>query len=236
MLKNILESKIINSAKSKNLFSSNNFRHNPILFPALRKVWTKDSPSPLTFKLRKNFHIFLEVSLDVQSYQMRPIEIPYIDSRGNKRNYQPLFLINFWTDDSAPKNRKNLLADIWSDEDIRRNSDWFIPAWRAAHRFAQDKNLKFRIFRDSFFQSDYFYNFKFIKKYRWLIPEESDWDLIDELLDKRKSLCVKELLKIGSKSPEHCKRLTQSLWTLVAMGCVKTDWTKRFGRNSFMWI
>ena len=234
----IFPAQFIGYSKSKkgHKFNSNKTRHNALLSPASTKEWLNDSPSPLTFKLRKAFHVYLEVSLDVQNYQMSPVEIPYTDSKDKKRKYHPLFLINYWTDDTAPKNRKNLLADIWSDEDIRQNSDWFIPAWRAAHRFAQYKRLNFCIFRDSFFQSDYFYNFKFAQKYRWLIANEEDWNLIDQLFEKHNKIRVCELLKIGSKSSEHRKRLTHSLWTLVAMGCVKTDWTKRFNLNTILWI
>lgn len=219
-------------------FRSDLTRHKPVLSPAPPEEWIEDSPSELTTRYRRDFHTYLKVSLDVKSYQMRPVVIPFVDSSGLRREYRPLFLLNYWTDDGAPKNRRNLLADIRSDADIRKDADWFIPAWRAASRFANYKRLDFRVFRDSFFLSDYFANMQFMDNYRWLEPHEENWRLINRILKDKNYLTFADLLQEGStnKDEDYRRRLIRSIWTLVAMGCVSADWSKRFNTKTILWL
>lgn len=216
-------------------FRSEKTHHNPLLSPAPLKEWIENSPGESTTQWRKEFHTYLEVSLEIKSYQMNPIRISFFDNNGKKCEYQPLFLLNYWTDTSAPKKRKNLIGDIWCNADIRSNADWFIPAWKAAHRFCQYKNLTFRIFRDSFFLSNYFSNIQFINKYRWNEVNESDWKFIDQILEEKNLIKISEILTFLGNDKENRLNLTNSIWTLIATGCIETDWNKPFNLDTTIW-
>ena len=217
------------------LFISDAEYHKPVLSPSTPEVWNEDSTDELTTKYRRDFHTYLEVSLDVQGYQMRPVEIPFVDARGTRRKYRPLFLLHYWDDDSAPKGRRNLLADIRCDASIRKDADWFIPAWRAASRFAHYKRLDFRVFRDSFFLSDYFSNVRFANNYRWFLPDEENWRLVNRILEKHGEMKFSKLIDLAAKDKEHKGEVIRVVWALVAMGCIGADWNKRFNGNTILW-
>ena len=210
-------------------FKSNDLHHNPLLSPAPVEEWNEDSPGGSTSARRKEFHSYLEVSLDVKSYQMRPVKIPFIDGRGNRREYQPLLLIHHW-------NYRSQLADVWNDKDIRADADWFVPAWRAAHRFARQHRLNFRLYRNSFFSSDYFHNIKFMNNYRWLEPDEKNWNMIKEILEELGVITFSTLYKIGKENKKQDGKLIRTIWTLVAMGCIQAYWDKRFNQDSELWV
>lgn len=170
------------------------------------------------------------------NYQMRPVTIPFIDAKGIRREYQPLCLLNYWRDSTTPKSQKNLLADVWCNEDIRANADWLIPAWRAAHRFAQYKRLEFRMFRDTFFLSDYFHNVKFTSRYTFLDVPKKDWILIETTIEEKQIVNFSELLDLAATNKEHRGNLIRYIWTLVSKGVVDADWNKRFNADTELWI
>lgn len=213
------------------------FDHSPALSPAKPEVWTGNAKNALTAHLRGEFHTYLEVSLGVQSYQMKPVKIPFTDKNGQSREYQPLFILQYWGDCRRPVARhRYLLGDIRSDEDIRGRADRFIPAWQAASRWAIRNGFNFRVFRDSFFLSDYFSNVKFMRNYWRLDPDEKNWRLVNRILEERKEIKFSELIKYAGDNKEDQGRLIRAVWTLVSMGCIGADWQKRFNQNTVLWL
>lgn len=105
---------------------------------------------------RELFPTYIRASYDFKFYQLYPTEISFIDPLAQPKIYRPLALLTFWDGIFSPKNRKSLLIDIRSDREIREKADFLIPAYRAAQRFSQRRKVRFKIFRDSFFRSDYF--------------------------------------------------------------------------------
>ncbi|HRH46856.1 MAG TPA: hypothetical protein PKY82_34740 [Pyrinomonadaceae bacterium] len=146
--------------------------------------WKSDAPTinwisepginQKTKALRELFSVYIKVSLNYLHYQFQRISIPYFDRTGKKRNYQPLGLLTYWESVLPPRNRKCLLIDVWSDSQIKENSEWLIPAFRAANHFAVRRKLRFRVFRDDFFIGDTFSNMIFIEPYMNLKVEETD--------------------------------------------------------------
>lgn len=219
--------------KKGHRFRSDKTYHEALSSPAPLEQWLDDSPSEITSGWRQEFHIYLEVSLSIKGYQMCPVSIPFVDRKGMRCEYQPLCILHYWTDGTTPKDVRSMLVDIRSDSDIRADADWFIPAWQTAHRFAQYKRLKFKVFRDKFFLSDYFHNVKFTSDYRWLEMNEADWLSIDSIVAKRKNIKVEDLLDSGAgNNDDHCLRLERSVWTLVSKGCLGANWNRKFTLNT----
>lgn len=195
-----------------------------------------DNLSELTKKWRKDFKVYLQASLDFKFYQMRPVSIPFVDYRGVRRVYEPAALLTYRNDDLSPKNRRSLLIDVWSDESIRSQSDILFPAFRAANRFAVKRRLRFKVFRDEFFLSDYFFNLTFIKCYIAHQPEDENWELIERILREKRIINFSELIDLLPRADKFKRgRIIFDIWVLVGMGEIGIDWNKRFNRNTLLW-
>jgi hypothetical protein len=209
--------------------------------------WRYDAPldcwlsridlSETTRRWRSEFPIYLRASLNFKFYQMNPVELPFTDRVGKRQIYRPLSLLTYWDDDFSPKNRKPLLIDIWSDEDIRSNADFLIPAFRAANRFTQKRKLRFKLFHDSFFLSDYFFNLLFICPYRLHKPEQENRNTIIGIMKEKRVTTLSELIELLPATDEqHLNRLIFDTWVLVVMRELKTDWNKRFNQETVLRI
>lgn len=267
MLKEVKNNKSENSVRSSVSSKSNSFQesaniHRTGNFIGYRQVaktrifrakteefvpWTDDAPvecwlpgtdlSETTRRWRTEFPIYLRASLNFKFYQMNPVELPFIDRLRNRQVYRPLSLLTYWDDHFSPKNRKSLLIDIWSDKDIRSNADFLIPAFRAAHRFAQKRKLRFKVFRDWFFLSDYFFNLSFISSYIPHAPENGHWDIIMRIMKEKRVVKVSELIELfPARNEQHRNRLIFDTWILVGMRELKTDWNKRFNQETVLQI
>lgn len=210
-----------------------------------RLPWRDDAPTEewlagenlneTTRRWRKDFKVYLQAGLDFKFYQMRPVRIPFIDRHGVRRVYEPLALLTYRNDDLSPRNQGSLLIDVRSDDDIRKQSDFLIPAFRAANRFAVKRRLRFKIFRDEFFQSDYFFNLTFIKRYITHQPEEENWRLIEGILRKKQIVNFSDLIDLLPTDKYRRGRIIFDTWVLVAMGEIETDWNKRFNQDTLLW-
>lgn len=197
---------------------------------------TEKRLSPLTIKFRKDFKFYLRATAHFRFYQIKPIKIPFIDSIGKKRKYQPAALLTYRNDGLFPFKLPPLLIDIWSDEDINRHKSILHPAFRAANHFALSRNLSFRVFHNEFFLSDYFFNLHFISKYCPYSPAEENWNTIKKIFNDKQILNFSELIELfPAKNSEHLGRLIFDTWILVARGIIRTDWNKRFHKDTILW-
>lgn len=192
----------------------------------------------MTIRWRSEFQIFTDTTNYFKYYQLHPLKIPFIDINGKRRFYEPLVLLTFWDDHLSPRNRPSVLADVRSDAEIKSNAEFLIPAFRAAHRFAQRRKLCFRIFRNRFFASQYFLNLAFIKPYRILSIDPDNRILIKDTLkqfNKVKMSQFIDLLRISLSTNEE-KQIIQDIWVLIQQGEIKTNWNKPFGEDSILWV
>ena len=224
--------------KKRRVFKSKSPHFLPFKREAPPELWASNNDvGDWTKRWRSEFHIFIKGSLAFKSYQMNPVEIPFIDHYGNQQIYKPLALLHYWDDDFSPKNRKSLLIDIWSNADIRAQADFLIPAFRQANHFCIRRKLRFKIFRDDFFTSELFSNLKFTRRPLLSNPTEENREIIMKIMKEKRIVNFSELIELFPASDkEHLGRLIFDTWSLVARGNIKTNWNKGFHQDSLIWI
>ncbi len=216
------------SISSKNLPDAQRIYH-PVVKKASESEWLRNSPNQEIEDKRKLFHNYLCVNHDVNIYRLRPFDIHFKDKKGFDRTYKPFLSIRY---------RYGLMeiADVLTDSYIRENSDWFIAVWKIMNQYAISNGQIFRIYRDKFFESDYFYNVQFIKGFYLDEPNEEYRDLIKFILDAHGVTKISTVLRIGSHTEKQRRKLIRTIWTLVGMGCVQTDWNKKFDHDTEIFI
>ncbi|MGI8545549.1 MAG: hypothetical protein ACR2MD_18995, partial [Aridibacter sp.] len=92
--------------------------------------------SRLTKQFRLDFRLYIKSSYAFRYLQMRPVQIPFTDTLGKERTYEPLALLKRDNIRGVPARPLFYLIDVWSDADINRHKSILHPAFRIANRFA----------------------------------------------------------------------------------------------------
>lgn len=223
--------------KQRQYFSEKR-KHIPWQSDALPEDWLlEEGLSDQTIQFRKNFKTFLQASLNFDFYQLRPVKIPFTNKSKRKQLYQPLALLTYRNDEGFPFTLPNLLIDIWCNEDIERNKSILHPAFRAANHFALSRKLNFQVYRDKFFQSDYFTNLAFIKRFVTQTLEEDNQRLIMKIFREKHIINLSKLIELfNTNDANHLGRLVRDVWILVSWGLLKTDWQMKFHKNTVLWL
>lgn len=200
--------------------------------------WIRGSTNELTIRWRSEFQTFIDSTNDFKFYQLFPVKIPYKKENGKQVNYEPLALLTFWDDHLSPRNRASLLIDVRSNNEIKENFHDLFPAFRAAHRFSQRRKLRFRIFRDKFFLSDYFANLSYMKQYCVSNINYSSQKLIEDTLYSIGASKIRDLIDILSETQKetNSEQLTHDIWSLVQQGWINTNWNLPFDQNTIIWV
>lgn len=188
--------------------------------------------------LERDFQTLLEFDHHVLSYDVQPIVIDWVDSKGKPRKYTPDVLVEYTPNSSPFSSHDIVLVEVKYRSDIQKNWNEYKPKFRAAVRYANEHGWRFKLMTEMEIRTDYMENARFLLSYLHqegaLVPDFEN--RLVESLGQRKRCSVSTL--ISSVFPDKWEQaeLLPTLWFLVAIGRVQIDLTLPITMASDVWL
>jgi len=173
--------------------------------------------------LERDFLLLLDFDPDVEFYEEQPVTITYHDASGRRRTYTPDVFVRYRIDPLHTRHTQPHLCEIKYRDDLRQHWAEYRPKFRAAHRYARQRDWHFRVVTERHVRTPYLANVKFLRSYQ-AIP----------LNDLYRTRLLTTLSALGETDPaslltamshdrwQHAQMLPM-LWQLIATRQVGTD-------------
>lgn len=186
--------------------------------------------------LERDFLSIIEFDTNVESYEVQPISINWVDSENRRRVYTPDTLINYIPGRSPFSSCETLLCEIKYRSDIESNWAEYKPKFKAAIRYARMNGWRFKIFTENEIRTAFMENAKFLLPYlNQKLDDAHEALLLDRLIAMRECT-VEGLIKSIFNDKWAQAELIQSLWYLVASRRIATDLNIPLTMSSRIWL
>ncbi|TDF42374.1 heteromeric transposase endonuclease subunit TnsA [Alteromonadaceae bacterium M269] len=182
--------------------------------------------------LERDFLSLLEFDSDVESFEVQPIRIDWIDDEGKNRSYTPDGLIHY-----RKKNRPPRLFEVKYRNELAEKWQTLKPKFRAAIRFAKQEGWRFKLVTDKEIRTSYLDSVKFLLPYVRQGP--SDEAHVDLLIEKLKILDVTTpalLIQNIFQDQWNQAMLIPSMWYLVGTKQIGCNLNQKLTMSSKIWI
>jgi hypothetical protein len=181
--------------------------------------------------LERDFITLLEFNREVDSFEVQPISIEWIDSNGKKRSYTPDTLA-FYTSNS----KKPTLFEVKYRSELK--SDWqqLKPKFKAALAYARYKGWAFKIMTEKEIRTPQLENAKFLLPFVNRGPQvEDDMDMVAESLRQIQKATPTLLLNKIYQDEWNKAKLLPTLWYLVGTHQIGANLNQRLTMTSEIW-
>jgi hypothetical protein len=182
--------------------------------------------------LERDFLTLLEFSPEVESFEVQPIVIEWIDDAGKTRRYHPDVFVRY----NKSCGQKPHLFEVKYRSDLAENWGVLKYKFRKAWAFSRQKNWRFKIVTEVEIRTP------FLDNARFLLPFTRQGVEVEKHLDTLKS----KMQELGEATPQVLlARITDnqwvqaemlpSLWYLVGGFQIGCDLEKPLNMNSTIW-
>ena len=167
--------------------------------------------------LERDLLMQLDFDSRVESYDVQPVKIEWLDNAGKLRSYTPDVLVRYRHDDHLDQ----ILYEVKYRSDIKENWSILKPKFKAAIRYAKQRGWRFKLMTEVEIRTTFLQNVKFLLPFLKRGPDqEADMLLIQEALKQHAKISVSELLAGLCHNPWNQAALIPTLWYLIASGQV----------------
>jgi hypothetical protein len=173
----------------------------------------------------------------VEFYCEQPVTIEYVHA-GVVRHYTPDVLVYYRDDLEASATLKPTLCEVKYRVDLWQNWTELKPRFMAALRYADQQGWRFKLLTECEIRTDYLANVQFLRQY--VGPGEQvfqvDQHLLMSLLRDVRLTTGEELLLMATDDRTKRAELLYTLWSLVAVGLISCDLTRKLSLQTELWI
>jgi len=181
--------------------------------------------------LERDFLSLLEFDREVESFEVQPVRLSWLDDRGRARSYTPDVLVCY-----RNGGRRPVLWEVKYRDDFRTNWLEYRPKFRAAVRYARERGWRFRLITEREIRGVRLDNAKFLLPIlRRGCPGAGDISSVLDGLRESGSSTPAQLLASLSPDTTERGRLLPVLWYLVAIERVGTDLGEKLTMASRIW-
>lgn len=181
--------------------------------------------------LERDLITLLEFNPAVESYQSQPVRIDYVFQSTERHHYTPDYLIRY----SAASNALPTLCEVKYRVDLQKNWNDWKRSFKEAHRYAANRDLRFKIFTEVEIRTPYLYNAQFLLPFRRCRPNPESAELLINMLHDLKQTSPEILVRSIYSDDARAARLLSTLWKLVGEGCISTDLSQKLSKHSRIW-
>lgn len=194
-----------------------------------------DGTASFESTLERDLLIILEFDLNVQQFEVQPVEINWIDSSGKSRRYTPDVLIEYRRDIAPAKHLIPLLCEVKYREDLRK--DWIDlrPKLRAGIQYAKKHGWRFKIFTEKEIRTPYLDNARFLLTYMRQELNPAHAELLLGRLSEMRETDPDSLVKAIFRDRWTSAELLPALWHLIANRQIGTDFGLPLNMFSRIW-
>ena len=181
--------------------------------------------------LERDFLNLLEFESYVASFEVQPVSIIWLDSENRSRRYTPDVLVFF---KGAP--RKPVLYEVKYRRELKEKWPVLKPKFKAAVRYAREKNWLFKIMTEKEVLGQKLENIKFLLPYIRRGPlSEGDMDILDSALLALRQSTPAQLLESVYQDEWSRARLLPTLWYLIGTHQIGFDIDEKLTMQTPIW-
>ncbi len=181
--------------------------------------------------LERDFLMLLEFDKKVDSFEVQPIKLEWLNEHDKSRSYTPDVLVYY-------KNGKQIptLFEVKYRSDIKKNWQVLKPKFKAAIRFCKENGWKFKLITETEIRTAYLESVKFLLPFvRQGASIEDDMMILDDKLLELKTSTPKELISSIYSDEWNQATLLPTLWYLIGSRQIKIDLTSKITMSSKIW-
>jgi hypothetical protein len=178
--------------------------------------------------LERDWLTLLQFSAEVESFEVQPVKIKWVDAEGKNHTYTPDVLVYYHQAGAKP-----LLCEVKYRDELRENWTQFKPKFQAAYRYAKDRGWRFKLITERRVRTTLLDNAKFLLPFTRRVSSEAE--RIPVLLEKlalQPSTTVQSLLNSIDANPMIQAEYIPVLWYLVGTHQVGVDLTQKLTMTS----
>lgn len=168
----------------------------------------------------------------IRQFSAQPLTINYRDEQGKARSYTPDGLIQF---KHVNPPEPSILYEVKFRADFRAAWRTYLPKFRAAKSFCQEKGWVFMVYTEAEIRTTYLGNVKFLWPY---VARKIDPAMRCHLLNVLWDLGEADpdfLLHAISSDPKGRAQLIPVLWHMIATSDIGCDLDSKLTMNSRIW-
>lgn len=168
----------------------------------------------------------------VRQFIPQPLTISYSAPDGSPRRYTPDGLIHY---KNATLHEPSILYEVKFRADFRNDWKTYLPKFRAAKAYCQERGWEFRVYTEVEIRTSYLTNARFLWPY---VSRKVDPALRNHVLTVLWDLGEADpdfLLHALSSLPNGRGHLIPVLWHMVAIGDIGCDLDQRLTMTSRIW-
>ena len=186
--------------------------------------------------LERDYFLLLDFDPTVEYYEEQPVTIKYRDSSDALHRYTPDVFIRYCnTADHVPPPR-SVLAEVKYRDDLRQNWIEYKTRFKAARRYARERDWCFRLMTEREIRTPFLENVKFLRQYRELAVDTEHQRVLLQILAQQRVMDVDGLLKEMTAERWQQAQLLPVLWHLVAHRRIVVNLQQRLTRRSCLWL
>lgn len=183
--------------------------------------------------LERDFLSLLEFSPEVVMFDVQPVEIEWIDSKGKLRKYTPDVLVHY----NEATELKPTIFEVKYRSDLRKNWDDLKPKFMEALSFAKRRGWRFKLVSEQEIRTDFLKNAKFLLKFKFQNSYNPAYiNMILERLESVSATTPTELIESVFEDELAQASVIPTLWYLVATFQVGCDLDLPLNMRSRIWL
>lgn len=180
---------------------------------------------PYESSLERDFIIIQEFDKDVRDLVAQPVSIPF-HLKGRTYTYTPDFLVLL-------NNNKGILAEVKPNSEWRSHWRSWLPKWKAAYRWANDRQFTFHIFDESRIRGSLFNNIQLLNTFKRNKLGEEEISFVKTVIGSQHMRISDYLTRCPSETHDQQYLL---ICTMLAHGILQTDFYQPITPTSHIWI
>ncbi len=196
---------------------------------------SKNESQQFESTLERDLMYILKFDFQVDKFVAQPVTINYIDKLDTPRTYTPDLIIYYRKDLSESKGKKPILCEVKYKDDLCQNFREYHPKFRAAMRYAKEKDWIFKVYTEEHIRSPYLTNAKFLLPYLDIKTEEGMLSSILLRLEDMRETDPQTLIASMFSDKWNQAMLLPFLWYLIAVRSIGTNLMQPLTMTSRIW-
>ena len=185
--------------------------------------------------LERDLMYLLKFDVTVDKFVSQPVKIKYLDKQNTMHPYTPDIIIYHRKDFPEARKKKTILAEVKYKDDLCMNFREYHPKFRAAMRYAKERDWVFKVYTEAHIRTPYLKNAKFLLGY---VNIKYDPMIIESLLDRLDDLREtnpQSLLASFYTDKFNQAKLLPAIWYLIARRSIGTNLHYPLTMSSRIW-
>jgi len=182
--------------------------------------------------LERDFLTLIEFSSEVESYEVQPVEIQWVDESDKDRRYYPDVLVNY----TKESGRIPFLFEVKYRNDLSEKWKDYKPKFKAALAYARKQGWRFKLITELEIRTPLLDNARFLLPFR--LQRSLSHNQVSRIKSKLEEMGIStptQLMTAIDDDQWTQAKMLPSLWFMVGTFQVGCDLSKPLNMNSKLW-